>query len=44
VNLNNLGASNVLAAPLQQVTHPVKVFASNTSTGYVQIQNWVNKE
>ena len=44
VNLQNLGGSNILAAPLQQVTHPVKVFASNTSTGYVQIQTWVNKE
>jgi hypothetical protein len=44
VNLNNLGQSNILLAPLQQVNHPVKVFGSNTSTGYVQIQTWVNKE
>lgn len=44
VNLTTQSQSNVLLAPLQQVNHPVKVFASNTSTGYVQIQNWVNKE
>ena len=44
VNLTTQAQSNVLLAPLQQVTHPVKVFASNTSTGYVQIQTWVNKE
>jgi hypothetical protein len=44
VNLTTLSASNILGAPLQLVTHPVKVFASNTSTGYVQIQTWVNKE
>jgi hypothetical protein len=44
VNTGTLAQSNVLLAPLQQVNHPVKVFASNTATGYVQIQNWVNKE
>jgi len=44
VNLTTKANSNILQAPLQQVTHPVKVFASNTSTGYVQIQTWVNKE
>ena len=44
VNLTTQSQSNVLLAPLQQVNHPVKVFASNTSTGYVQIQTWVNKE
>ena len=44
VNAGNLAQSNVLLAPLQQVNHPVKVFGSNTATGYVQIQNWVNKE
>lgn len=44
VNAGNLAQSNILLAPLQQVNHPVKVFGSNTSTGYVQIQNWVNKE
>jgi hypothetical protein len=44
VNLTTPSQSNILMAPLQQVTHPVKVFASNTSTGYVQIQTWVNKE
>ena len=44
VNTTTPAQSNILLAPLQQVNHPVKVFASNTSTGYVQIQNWVNKE
>jgi hypothetical protein len=44
VNTTTLSNSNVLLAPLQQVNHPVKVFASNTATGYVQIQTWVNKE
>ena len=44
VNLTTPAQSNVLLAPLQQVTHPVKVFGSNTATGYVQIQTWVNKE
>ncbi|HEY1959949.1 MAG TPA: hypothetical protein VGH28_30280, partial [Polyangiaceae bacterium] len=44
VNPTTPAQSNVLLAPLQQVNHPVKVFASNTSTGYVQIQTWVNKE
>ncbi len=44
VNTTTLAQSNVLLAPLQQVNHPVKVFGSNTSTGYTQIQTWVNKE
>jgi hypothetical protein len=44
VNTGNLANSNILLAPLQQVNHPVKVFGSNTATGYVQIQTWVNKE
>ena len=44
VNATTPAQSNVLLAPLQQVNHPVKVFGSNQSTGYVQIQTWVNKE
>ncbi len=44
VNATTPSQSNILLAPLQQVNHPVKVFGSNTSTGYVQIQTWVNKE
>lgn len=44
VNTTTPSNSNILMAPLQQVNHPVKVFSSNTSSGYVAIQNWVNKE
>jgi hypothetical protein len=44
VNTTTPAQSNVLLAPLQQVNHPVKVFSSNTVTGYTQIQTWVNKE
>jgi len=44
VNTTTPAQSNVLLAPLQQVNHPVKVFSSNTATGYTQIQTWVNKE
>jgi hypothetical protein len=44
VNTVTLSQSNVLLAPLQMVTHPVKVFSSTASTGYQQIQTWVNKE
>jgi hypothetical protein len=44
VNTTTPAQSNVLLAPLQMVTHPVKVFSSSSATGYQQIQTWVNKE
>jgi mono/diheme cytochrome c family protein len=44
VNTTTPAQSNVLLAPLQMVTHPVKVFTSSSATGYQQIQTWVNKE
>jgi hypothetical protein len=44
VNATTPSQSNILLAPLQMVNHPVKVFNSNTSSGYLAIQTWVNKE
>ena len=44
VNTTTPAQSNVLLAPLQMVSHPLKVFTSTSSTGYTQIQTWVNKE
>jgi len=44
VNLANKTQSNILLAPLQQVNHPTKVFASTSSTGYQAILTWINKE
>jgi hypothetical protein len=44
VNTTTPAQSNVLLAPLQMVTHPVKVFSSSSATGYQQLQTWVNKE
>ena len=44
VNTTTLSQSNVLLAPLQMVTHPLKVFSSTSATGYQQILTWVNKE
>jgi hypothetical protein len=44
VNTTTPAQSNVLLAPLQKVSHPVMVFSSTSTTGYTQIQTWVNKE